>query len=310
MSNSIPMLRKLYGMCPRDHKHQPLLGGRASHAAFYPLPLLQAILEGMNDTEQASQSVATMVESEYDVSLSMSLCSAVSSLEPESQEMVGSIPKESGGSVQIKYEMKNFRQVYLDEYTREEIPHHLVQQAIVEELNYFNDRVWELSDKTALSYPQSKTIRTRWVITNKGDNEHPDVRARLVEQEVNTYKSDEYFASTPPLEAKRLLFSELASKRKLKDGRALEISFIDIKNAYFNAVPKRRLHLFVPREMGLPQGSTAHLKRCVYGTRDAGQLWEETYSNALLQLGIRRGLASPCCFLQPFSLCECCHPWR
>ena len=48
-----------------------------------------------------------------------------------------------------------------------------------------------------------------------------------------------------------LLLSQLASVRKLSDGRALEISFVDIKKAYFNAIPKRERFLFLPREMGL-----------------------------------------------------------
>ena len=119
-------------------------------------------------------------------------------------------------------------------------------------------------------------IRTRWVITDKCDEATPDIRARLVAQEINTFKSDEFFASTPPLEAKRLLLSQFATERKLSDGRPLEVSFIDIKQAYVNAVPTRKLHLILPREMGLGPKAVVHLRRCVYGTRDAGMLWEET----------------------------------
>ena len=111
--------------------------------------------------------------------------------------------------------------------------------------------MWELSDSDAvLREPESKVIRTRWVICNKGDSKSPDIRARLVAQEVNTYKSDDFFASTPPLEAKRLLFSEMACRRKTDDGRDLELLFIDIRKAYFNAIPKRKLHIFVPKELG------------------------------------------------------------
>ena len=76
-------------------------------------------------------------------------------------------------------------------------------------------------------------IRTRWVITNKGDAAKPDVRARLVACELNTYRSDEFFASTPPLEAKRLLFSEFACRRRDAKGIPLELSFLDIQKAYF-----------------------------------------------------------------------------
>ena len=68
---------------------------------------------------------------------------------------------------------------------------------------------------------------------NKGDLQNPDVRARLVACEVNDHKSDAFFAGTPPLEAKKLLFSEYASRRYASDGKPLEISFVDIKKAYF-----------------------------------------------------------------------------
>ena len=96
--------------------------------------------------------------------------------------------------VKIKYELQNFRNVYLDEYTREPIPHRLVQQAIVEELNYFNGRVWELSEaENLMQDSDAKAIRTRWVMTNKGDHANPDVRARLAAQDINTYKRDDMF---------------------------------------------------------------------------------------------------------------------
>ena len=107
-----------------------------------------------------------------------------------------------------------------------------------------------------------------------------------------------FFASTPPLEANRILPSQMTSKRFHDDGRPLEMSFIDIRKAYFDGVPKRKLHLFLPKEMGLGGRAIARLKRCVYGTRDAGMIWEECYSEALSQMGFSRGLASPWCFFR------------
>ena len=126
----------------------------------------------------------------------------------------------------------------------------------------------------------------------------PGIRARLVACEVATKKNGVVFASTPPLEAKRLRFSESACKRKTPDGRKLELTFVDINKAYFNGAPKRKLHLFVPREMGQGPKAIAHLKRSVYDTRDAGMIWEECYSQAPLPMGFRRGVASPCCVFQ------------
>lgn len=38
------------------------------------------------------------------------------------------------------------------------------------------------------------------------------------------------------------------------------------------------------------------LVRCMYGTRDAGAIWEQCYAKCLIDLGFTQGTASPCCF--------------
>ena len=107
-----------------------------------------------------------------------------------------------------------------------------------EELEYVNNIVWELVERKEAGVEDDfKLIRTRWVVSNKGDLQNPDVRARLVACEANTYKSDIVHASTPPLEAKNVLFSQYASERKDEDGASLQLVFIDVKKAYFYAPP-------------------------------------------------------------------------
>ena len=140
-------------------------------------------------------------------------------------------------------------------------------------------------------------VRSRWVLCNKGDSLSPDVRARLVACEINKGdKNDVAFtASTPPLEAKRILFARYTSERTRND-QPLRISFVDIRKAYFNAIPERDVFMRVPKEMGLPPNTVAKQVRCVYGTRDAGKLWEDTYSVALQHLGFSSGDANPCIF--------------
>ena len=80
---------------------------------------------------------------------------------------------------------------------------------MADELSYFNSVVWETTEhSTAKQTKNFKLVRTRWVISNKGDSESPDVRARLVACEINNGNYDSFFASTPPLEAKRMLVAE------------------------------------------------------------------------------------------------------
>ena len=116
-------------------------------------------------------------------------------------------------------------------------------------------------------------VGTRWVACNKGDQHDPDVRMRLVAQEVNTYQEEAYFAATPPIECKRALMSEYATTKTWK-GKPLKMSFVDVRKAYFHGRPTRSLYVRLPPELGLPKGVLGKLKRCLYGTRDAGHIWE------------------------------------
>ena len=99
----------------------------------------------------------------------------------------------------------------------------------------------------------------------------PDVRARLVATEINKDgRCDAFAASTPPLEGKKALFTKFVSQRRKKN--PLRISFVDIRKAYFNAVPQRDIYMKLPPEMGMGPDVVAKQVRCVYGTRDAGRL--------------------------------------
>ena len=95
------------------------------------------------------------------------------------------------------------------------------------------------------------------------------------------------YASTPPLESKKALFSRYAAQRT-QDGQPPALSFIDIKNAYFNGVPQRNMFIAPPKELGLSKMITQQTK-CVYGTRDAGMIWEEICRQCLKNLGFVSG---------------------
>ena len=115
-----------------------------------------------------------------------------------------SIPRMRGGSVPVIYNECNYKDRYVDEYTGEILPAPLIRDAIEDELNYFNEKVWQLcSQEEMKKIPDYILVRSRWVLCNKGDRDDPDVRARLVACEVNKDgKNDAFSASTPPLEGK------------------------------------------------------------------------------------------------------------
>ena len=82
---------------------------------------------------------------------------------------------------------------------------------------------------------------------NKGDAENPDIRARLVAREINKVDHiDKCFASTPPLEAKKLLFAQYAKERAWSS-KPLKLSVVDVRKAYFNATVSRRMSRYLKR---------------------------------------------------------------
>ena len=60
---------------------------------------------------------------------------------------------------------------------------------------------------------EGKLISVKWVITNKGTEEHPIAKARLVANEFNTGdKRGELFAGTPGLMAMRTVISRAMTR--------------------------------------------------------------------------------------------------
>ena len=158
----------------------------------------------------------------------------------------------------MSYQSQCFKARYIDEYTGKVLDTHMIQSAIMEELDYFNDREWEVETKEdMLKNPDHLLVRSRWVSCNKGDAMNPDIRARLVACEVNRGdKHDAFSAPTPPLEAKKMLFAECAKERP-RAGQKLRLSFVDVRKAYFNGVPKRAIYM-----AGLPSRNGHAISSC------------------------------------------------
>ena len=120
--------------------------------------------------------------------------------------------------VRVDFEPGQFKDKYIDEY--DVLDQSLIKAAIVEELTYFSEKeVWMLEDLDKMkNIAEHVFVRSRWVLCNKGDIDEPDMRARLVACEVNKGQKDwNFYASTPPLESKKFLFSEYATEQRRMD---------------------------------------------------------------------------------------------
>ena len=141
MSNSKIMLQELDRKCGGGHAHQPLMGGRAANAAFYPKELLRAIVRGMAKTRDSIGAARRMEEDKWDVTMKISKSPPVQSNRNEPLGKASEIPLKAGGIHRVEYNRVNFKDKYTDEYTGEVLPDDLVHAASMEELNYFNQLV-------------------------------------------------------------------------------------------------------------------------------------------------------------------------
>ena len=184
------------------------MGGRAADAAFYPPDLIKEIVLGIKDTAIAEQTAADDRFETKSLINAISQSAGTLPAPAESAERTSSVKKTSGGVLPIGYRAENFKQRYLDECTGEVLPPDLDRDAIIDELDYFNQGVWKLETKDQMyKMKDFFFVRSRCIMCNKGDAAEPDVRSRLVSCEVNKTgeKNDQFHASTPPLEAKKFL---------------------------------------------------------------------------------------------------------
>ena len=130
---------------------------------------------------------------------------------------------------------------FFDDLTKQKLPTELVKLARCKELDYFEDKgVWKRSsNQEAWRVSGRPPITVRWVDVNKGDDENPDIRSRLVARQIRGANEDPMFAPTPPLEALRTVLIYAATdidgeKPKCRNGNSpdrMQISLIDISRA-------------------------------------------------------------------------------
>ena len=152
--------------------------------------------------------------------------------------------------------------------------------ARAEEVGFMQERnLWTLRPiKECLETTGKWPVSVRWVDTNKGDQKCILVRSRLVARDFKGGDKgrDDLFADTPPLEAKRLLLSRAATRRK--DGRWRKLMFIDAKKAHLNPRCEDGVYIELPAECGAPSGMCGKLNYWLYGFRKAASAWEAHYS--------------------------------
>ena len=169
------------------------MGGRAANAAFYPPKLISKILRGMRDTadaeeldevEDVAMKAATNIAGCLHDVPACTIKAAYEAADLNHKNAQRKVKfKFLDGSTKLIDLDPHFQEVYKDEYTTEQLPREQTKAAIYDELAYFCDHVFRgVSYEEAVNDPDGKIIGSRWVNCNKGDQEAPDVRCRLVAQ--------------------------------------------------------------------------------------------------------------------------------
>ena len=293
MTNSKELAELLEGVCTNTtgerewHKHVHLMGGIAKFAKVYPPALVEAVLRCLKDVmykEGVLNDIGAMTAGPV----------------PEEQLVPQGVWQEHWDDVDGGY-----------------LDPKLVEEAQESERDRVRkEKVMDIVDRSLAEEEGIKPISLRWVKTNKGDQENPQIRCRLVVREIKHNKGkqplshQELFSSMPPIEAFMFIVSLLASlgrPGKIKPNGKTDpyvMGFFDIKRAHFYGKAKRRIFVELegPDAAKHGPGKVGLLNRSMYGTQDASAIWQDDYSEMLCsEGGFERGKSNGAVFYHPTS---------
>ncbi len=293
------------GECSRraGGRHAVAAGRIAREAAAYPFRLCRAILQGCRNQLFRDGKLKAGIHGLQGV-FEEDCILYVDHATGEVLEGEDAVAAERVFTVQ-----RQAHESFRDSVTGQPLRAELVRAARKLEMEYFETKgVWEKRPRSeALAKTGRAPITIRWIDTNKGDDDRPNYRSRLVAREIRRAGEDPIFAPTPPLESLRTIISLAATNvrgakphvRDPKSEHRTQVSFIDISRAYFCAAtdPDDPAYVELPAEDKDHGVLVGLLKKHMYGTRRAADGWHCEYAGRLVNdLGFSVGDASACVF--------------
>jgi hypothetical protein len=271
--------------CEHRHRHVPLRSGRAGPCERYPPALVEAVLRAVKLKLQATGGLSVNNVDMY----------VGETVEEPEEDPQGTIDEWAVSTDDISY----------DQYTGLPLDAELVRAGRREEIKFMELlKVWTPATlEECVAETGAQPIPTKWVEHNKGDDDRPEVRCRLVAQETRRRSTIEVsdaaavFSATPPLEAIRSILSLAMTTGSVTE--QLVIRFLDISRAHPHCPVRRSVYVWLPPEAGLPHGMCAKLQMTMYGLRDAGQNFEFKVAEVMLELGYKQGVYNPCIYSHP-----------
>ena len=281
LTNSAELAKRLNQVCEGNHRHVHLINGRARQAQVYPPKLVKAILKG--------------IKAELQNMGELSELSAMSSgPSPDDTSNDATEPFFNPEDVKDDEIWNSVTGTLLDPIK--------VWEARAEEMKWVKKQeLWDVVDESQCWSETGKApITLKWVDRNKSDDQKPNYRSRLVVREVKRATTPlaehESYSAMPPLEALKVLLSLMASKQFSTRGKRYKLGLIDISRAHFYGQSKRRVYCTLP-EGEEQAGKCALLKRTMYGTLDAANIWQETYVEILKEHNIHQCVGWPALFI-------------
>lgn len=277
LTNSPVLAGILNGTCSNKdgrtwRRHVHLVDGRARAAQVYPPRLVHAILVGIRQQLERDGEVQSFDHNPVpDAGLVIN----------EEEEYYNHLPDSD----------EHIAEPVIDARTGAELDVEKVKEARREELAWVHRQQIYAKVPTKEAQRAGKPIISmKWIDRNKGDNEHPNYRSRLVCREVKRAKNAEHipeyasFSAMPPLESLKILLSLMATLRKSKLSSPLKVKLLDISRAHFYGEAERDVFVELPEGDRTP-GYCGRLLRSMYGARDASAIWQRSYTEVLLAAG-------------------------
>ena len=244
--------------CQGGHRHVQLMSGRAKAVAEY--------------TEKFCQTMIDCFKQQVREVMMLQSVESLDQLHEPNDHWYNSVLDDVSGDQLDPVLARKGRELEMEKFKARGVYTHVTRQV-------------------AASSGQGKFVKVRWVQTNKGTTEAPNVRCRLVCQEyASGNPRDDLFAGTPPLTAAKLLVSDVACHHKEKC-----ILILDVSCAFLYGKAKREIYIELPAEdpMGKDTNLVGKLQCAMYGTRDAPQIWQEEVGATLGALGFTTSMHQP-----------------
>ena len=175
--------------CGRDHRHVVLLGHRAAACQKYPDAFCEFVCRTVREEKEKGDSETPRQKT---MNQGRNVTAMINQMILEADPHV----------IDELYADFDFK----DDITGKELDHKMAVAARKLEMSFFKKmKVYEKVPRWHAQRDGCRVITTRWLDVNKGTEEDPNYRARLVGREINTHVRQDLFAATPPLESLRAL---------------------------------------------------------------------------------------------------------